>query len=222
MDNKTTSRRLDRARFGSRWRAIGATHDQAFEELCRRYAEGHRAYHNAEHIAECVGWLESLAHLTDRAAELEIAAYFHDAVYEPGAAGNEAASAELFRSLARQADVPPAAIERIAALIRSTEQHRASTGDAALLGDVDLAILGSSPARYRRYVEELRCEFAFVSQEAWQSGRGAFLKGMLGRLAIYHSPLMAQRLEGQARRNMEHELRGLNNESPGAGRACNA
>ena len=68
-------------------------------ELAAAYAEPHRAYHTAAHIAEVLRWYDWVA---DEAgwhepAAVYLAAVFHDAVYDPLAKDNEARSAALAR-----------------------------------------------------------------------------------------------------------------------------
>ena len=219
MDALHRAEGLKRERFQQAWRAIGARDGHAFRTVQECYGEPHRAYHGQAHIAECLAWLDQLWEHARRPAELEIAIYFHDVVYDPGAADNEARSAALFSTLALDAGARPEAIERIALLIQSTREHVAEGGDAALLSDIDLAILGSSPCRYRRYVEQVRSELSFVPDEMWRRGRAAFLREMLARLCIYNIPQMSRQLEGQARRNMEAELNELCGVAKGGGRA---
>jgi predicted metal-dependent HD superfamily phosphohydrolase len=199
----------DRARFTSAWRAVGANHDNASAWLADRYAEEHRAYHDAEHIAECLAWFDRVRDLAERPAELEVALSFHDAIYEPLASDNEARSAEELRRLARAAGIPPEAVERIAGLIESTATHEATSVDAAFLSDIDLAILGSSPARYARYERDVRREYAAVDEASYQKGRAQVLRGFLERVEIYRTPRLAARLEAQARDNLSSALSAL-------------
>ncbi|MDD9964841.1 MAG: hypothetical protein OXR73_01345 [Myxococcales bacterium] len=128
MDALQRAEGLKRERFQQAWRAIGARDGHAFRTVQECYGEPHRAYHGQAHIAECLAWLDQLWEHARRPAELEIAIYFHDVVYDPGAADNEARSAALFSTLALDAGARPEAIERIALLIQSTREHVAEGG----------------------------------------------------------------------------------------------
>jgi predicted metal-dependent HD superfamily phosphohydrolase len=209
MRSRKETWKLDRARFEAVWRAVGANHDNASASLADRYAEEHRAYHDAEHIAECLAWFDRVRELAERPAELEVALFFHDAIYEPLASDNEARSAEMFRQLAREAGVSTEATERIARLIDSTETHEATSGEAALLSDIDLAILGASPARYARYERDVRREYAAIDEASYRKGRAQVLRGFLERVEIYRTPRLAARLEAQARDNLGSALTAL-------------
>lgn len=209
MQSRKENGTLDRARFEAVWRAVGANHDNAFAWLADRYAEEHRAYHDAEHIAECLAWFDRVRDLAERPAELEVALFFHDAIYEPLASDNEARSAEELRSLASAVGTPTEAVERIAGLIESTATHGAGSGDTALLSDIDLAILGSSPARYARYERDVRREYAAVDEASYEKGRAQVLRGFLERVEIYRTRRLATRLEAQARDNLGSVLSAL-------------
>jgi predicted metal-dependent HD superfamily phosphohydrolase len=206
---------LDRARFAASWRALCARHDNASAWLADRYAEGHRAYHDVEHVAECLAWFDRVRDLAERPAELEVALFFHDAIYDPLASDNEARSAGKLRQLARAAEMPTAAVERIAGLIESTATHEATSGDAALLSDIDLTILGASRARYARYELEVRREYAAINKASYRLGRARVLRGFLERIEIYRTPRLAARLEAQARDNLSSALLALEQSEKG-------
>jgi len=215
MQSRKETWALERGRFAAAWRAVGASHDNASAWLADRYAEEHRAYHDAEHVAECLAWLDRVRDLAERPAELEVALFFHDAIYEPLASDNEVRSAEELRRLAREAEVPTEVVERIARLIQSTATHDAGSGDAAILSDIDLSILGASPARYARYEQEVRREYAAIDEASYRVGRARVLRGFLERIEIYRTPRLAARLEAQARDNLSSALRALEQSEKG-------
>lgn len=69
MQPKVETWPLDRARFASAWRAVGANRDNASAWLAGRYAEEHRAYHDAEHITACLAWFDRVRDLAEGPAE---------------------------------------------------------------------------------------------------------------------------------------------------------
>lgn len=200
---------LDRARFQSTWRSLGATQDAAFDVLSLAYAEPHRCYHTARHVAECLAWLDTVRCLAERPNELELALFFHDLVYVVSATDNEAASAARFRELALDAGLQEASIARIEHLIEATASHTSRQGDAALVVDVDLSILGAAPSRYDQYEREIRREFASLSDTQYEAGRAFFLRSFLHRELIYATRPFVERLEAQARENITRALAAL-------------
>ena len=79
----------------------------------------------------------------------------------------------------------------------------------ALLVSIDLAILGSDPGRYRDYAADVRREYAHLSDADWRSGRSAVLKRLLEADPLFPDSTFRARLESQARRNLQAELKAL-------------
>lgn len=55
---------------------------QVFEKLWMRYTETSRQYHSLQHLLECITHFEEVAAFANHPAEVEMALWFHDAVYE--------------------------------------------------------------------------------------------------------------------------------------------
>src|SRR6188508_2389895 len=66
-----------------------------FDVLKGRYTEPHRHYHNPRHISECLAEYDSSRHLAVQPVAVELAIWFHDAIYDTHAADNEEQSAWL-------------------------------------------------------------------------------------------------------------------------------
>ena len=141
---------------------------------------------------------------------VELAALFHDAIYDPRAAPgeNERASAELARATVGD--------EEVVRLVLLTAGHDVDPDDrnGAVLADADLWVLGSPPDRYRRYAADVRAEYAFVDDDAWRAGRSAVLRGFLDRPRLYVTDRFHARLDGAARRNLVGELAALGGGEP--------
>ncbi len=198
---------LPSVRLASLWKALGATDGwptRVIGRLQSAYAEPHRAYHTAAHLGACLRLLDDAAvlALAERPAEVEAALWFHDAVYDTHAHDNEAKSAELAEVSLREGGVAPAVVARIADLVRATKDHAARAGDAALVVDIDLSILGESPEVFARYEDEIRREYAWVSEAAYTSGRLAVLRKFAGRERLFRTALFHDRNEANARRNL--------------------
>lgn len=184
------------------------------EALLARYVEGHRRYHTVEHLAEVLGWVDELAGQADDLAAVELAAWYHDAVYDPtGSAGDsERRSASLAHEELSGLGLPRAVVEEVERLVLLTAGHEVADGDrnGAVLADADLAILGASPARYARYVADVRAEYIHVPARDWVVGRAAVLTRFVRRDRIFHTEVAHLRLDRSARRNLTQELQSLN------------
>ena len=176
------------------------------------YSEPHRHYHDQRHLDECLTPLDEVRGLTERDRRLlRWAIFWHDSVYEPGHRNNEQRSAELAQSDLAGCAVPQEDSAEVARLILLTERHRAEPGDrlGALMVSIDLAILGSDPGRYRAYAADVRREYSHVPEPLWRTGRALVLKRLLDADPLFPDPAFRSRLEKQARRNMEAELKAL-------------
>jgi len=203
------------ARFAQALLGVGASSDGelAFQSLLARYGEPQRHYHNLEHIDACLAWLDWFAGSANHRGEVALALWFHDAVYEPGSGDNERASAELARRELSALGVTAASIDRITGAIMATASHEAPVGDAALVVDIDLAILGVAPRAFERFEQQIRREHAHVSDAAYRRGRSAVLQGFLSRERIFTTPAVAALLESPARTNLTRTLHALSGES---------
>jgi predicted metal-dependent HD superfamily phosphohydrolase len=186
---------------GPQARRIGA-------DLDARYGEGHRRYHTREHLVAVLDLVDEWSACADDADTVRLAAWFHDAVYDPQRADNEERSARLADRMLADTDLPESQVTEVVRLVRLTETHAPDDGDrnGHVLCDADLAILGSDPERYAAYAAAVREEYAFVPEEFYRAGRAEVLRGLLDLSTLFHTPSARERFEAQARRNMETEL----------------
>jgi predicted metal-dependent HD superfamily phosphohydrolase len=176
-------------------------------ELAAAYGEPHRAYHDATHVAEVLGWFDTVADDVGwhQPAEVYVAIVFHDAIYVPGANDNELRSA----AWARRSDIA-VDLDRVGELILLTATHGkyalVDDRDAALFLDCDMAILGAPREAFARYDEAIRAEYSSIPAEHYQAGRRAFLEGLLARDRIFLSDYFHARLDAAARANLTTAL----------------
>jgi predicted metal-dependent HD superfamily phosphohydrolase len=196
----------------SAWAGIGVHGaDLALQaQLIARYQESHRAYHTLQHLQECLALFEELRELAERPAEIAVALWFHDAIYDVHAHDNEARSADWAVRALAEAGVAPEARERIRSLVLATQHHATpESSDAQLLVDIDLSILGAAPERFMQYETQIRQEYHFVPIELFQRKRAAILQSFLLRARLYQTEPMHRRFETTARGNLSRSLAGL-------------
>lgn len=178
------------------------------EELLRRYAEPHRRYHDATHLAEVLDRVDELAGEAGDPGAVRLAAWFHDAVYRPLRGDNEDRSAILAERMLAGTGLPADTVANVARLVRLTATHDPEPGDrdGAVLCDADLAILAADPERYAAYAAAVREEYAEVPEETFRAGRAGLLRRLLDRPALYRTSPARARWEATARHNLETEL----------------
>lgn len=199
-------------RFGVAWSADSALAD-TYAALVKRYAENHRHYHTAQHIGECFAHFDTArthGDLCEHEAEVELALWFHDAIYQPRAKDNEAQSADWAASVMRNAELSDMAQTRVHALIMAT-RHDATPvkRDEQVLVDIDLAILGADSARFDEYEAQVREEYAWVPGILFRGTRRKILEGFVSRPSIYTTPHFRDRLEKKARENLARAMANL-------------
>jgi predicted metal-dependent HD superfamily phosphohydrolase len=187
------------------------------EDLLVRWGERHRYYHTVEHLQAVLWVIDEQAATAQDVTAVRLAAWFHDAIYDPRRVDNEEASALLAEAVLPDLDVPAAQVAEVARLVRLTASHDPMPGDrnGGLLTDADLSILAATPESYRAYTIAVRREYAHLPDAAFATGRAAVLNNLLGLPRLFHTPVLRERWEEPARMNITWELAALrNNPSP--------
>ena len=185
----------------------------AGEYLLTRWLEPQRQYHTVAHLTAVLDVVDRYAGLAPGADRVRIAAWLHDAVYDPRALGdaNERDSAEFAAGLLTTLGAPEEVAVEVARLVGLTAGHATSDDDpdGELLCDADLAVLAGEPEDYAAYTAAIRREYAHVPDDAFRGGRTQVLKALLELPSIYrHAPLRAA-WEERARANLAAELKTL-------------
>ena len=187
------------------WNAIGAKGkgEELMHRLIDAYSEPQRKYHTTQHLLECLTIFGENMDCAKEPGEVEIALWFHDAIYDVRASDNEERSAEWAVSALNSAAVEQDRISRIKALVLATK-HTAlpEAEDQQLLIDIDLSILGANTERFSEYEQQVRQEYAYVPGFLYRRKRKQILKEFLSRNPIYSTSALRKRFEEQARRNI--------------------
>ena len=198
--------------WNRRWTELGATAlpTGVHAEVLARYNEPRRAYHTLQHLAECLALRAALTTPCAKPAEIEIALWFHDAIYDPARNDNEARSAAWLDEAAVRAGITRDVRDRLHDLVMVTRHSAAPrTPDEALLVDIDLAILGAPEERFAEYEVQVRKEYSRVAEWLYRRKRREILAGFLERPEIYSTTECRQRFEAQARRNLARSIAAL-------------
>ena len=191
------------------WRQLGASSsdDALFSRLVECYSEPHRKYHTMQHLQECFAHLERVRSFAEHAGEVELALWFHDAVYDTRRKDNEERSAEWARDSAIAAGIGEDQASRIYELVMATRHDAVPVGrDAAVLVDIDLAILGADEVRFDEYEIQVREEYSWVPGPLYRRGRRKILQEFVSRESIYSTEYFRVECEARARSNIARSL----------------
>jgi len=181
-----------------------------FARLVEAYAEPHRHYHTAGHIAHCLREFDASRHLAAHPDEIEFALWLHDVVYDPKAQDNEEQSAQWATELLSACGCAIPVIARIESLILATKQHAASNDpDTSLLLDIDLSILGQPAAIFDQYETAVRAEYGWVPESAYKTGRHKVLCSFADQPHIFQTDRFYDLYEQPARCNLQRALAAL-------------
>lgn len=195
-----------------RWRALMDKFQMSpnniyYNFLFDAYNESHRHYHNYNHINTVLKYLDMVKDLTEYPHEIELALWFHDAVYDVNSTCNESDSASLACDFLVKNNIDEDTIKRIQRLILVTiHGSKLYCSDEALLVDIDLTILGSPENIYSQFEEDIRKEYKAVPYSIYVQKRKEILMGFLERNRIYHHDFFYDLFEKQAKINLKHAI----------------
>ncbi|MBL9145747.1 MAG: hypothetical protein JNM99_18860 [Verrucomicrobiaceae bacterium] len=197
-------KRIDFVRWHRCCESLGATRrdtDGWHTRLLAAWSEPQRAYHTLQHLEECLDLLDSSR--CTQPSVVEMALWFHDAVYDPKAGDNEERSASMAAEALSDLGLSDSVVQSVRRLIMLTKTHHAGEEvDDGLLIDIDLAILGQSVERFDQYEEQIRFEYSWVPSEVYREKRAEVLRGFLNRDQIFVTDQMRERFEQPARANL--------------------
>jgi len=183
---------------------------ETYQALYDAYTEPHRRYHTIEHISAMLKHLELAVDRVRQPSLVELALWFHDAIYAPFSSNNEADSAAWAVQFLKDNHASDKNIDVVFDLILATEHtSQASTHDQALLVDIDLSILGTPEDVFKQFEKDIRFEYKRVPYFLYKKKRKAVLQSFLDRDAIYQTTFFLDKFETRARHNIELALQQL-------------
>lgn len=191
------------------WPLTGA--DPLRAEVLAAYAEPTRGHHGVGHLRDVLARLDELAAAGtayDR-VPVQLAAWFHDAVYDGERDAEERSASWAEEALAPHVD--DVTLAEVVRLVRLTEQHRPEPGDAngCALTDADLSILAAPAGRYEEYVAAVRKEYAHLPDDVFSAGRADVLRQLAEKPQLFHTAHGIATWEAPARANLARELESL-------------
>jgi len=152
-------------------------HQESFKDLCNHYNEPHRAYHTLNHLNNCFNEFDEIKSLLNNPDSVELAIWFHDAVYNISQHDNEGKSAQLAKDFCHKNNLSKNFIKKVEDHILATGNHELSTDpDTNYLIDIDMSILGYPPKTLYEYEDQIFKEYSTVyNRKEYIFGRLGFL-----------------------------------------------
>ena len=199
------------SRFVTLWNRCFADTDgevpaTIYADLVRRYSESHRYYHTCDHIMHCLTQFDLAADLMDNSDAVEMGLWFHDAIYQPGAADNELKSAQLFGKVTdeQQSSLKQSIYDLI--MVTKHPEHPKCL-DEKFMVDIDLSSFGLPWETFIRDSQAVREEFAHVPDESFFAGHLKFLHTLLARPTFFFTDFFQARYEATARENIARYMK---------------
>lgn len=179
-----------------------------FVDLVAHYEGNGRYYHNLYHIQNVLETIESLHACAQDIRAIQLAAWFHDVIYDVHRTDNETQSAIYAGTVLNKVGVPAETIAKVGQMIRATRHNRACPADidCQIMLDADLATFASDWETQEEIERAIRQEYAFVPEEAYREGRQLILQNFLKRERIYCTELMFEVREAVARENISRTI----------------
>jgi predicted metal-dependent HD superfamily phosphohydrolase len=201
--------------LAARWHALTASllpdaarREAELARLAAAYDAPERHYHTLQHIENLLDRVE--AYPLHDPVVVGLAIWFHDAVYSALRHDNETKSAEWALAFLQETNLAPARCERVADLIRRTQDHTQPQpphdADLLLFLDADLSILGAPETAYWDYARQVRREYRLVPDLLYLPGRRQVLAKLLAAPVLYYTPGLRAELDAPARHNLQAEL----------------
>ncbi len=218
MDLKTQQRNteLDLPRFTDLWQKNSIQFERqrcesVFAGLAEYYGDSKRYYHCGEHINQCLSKLDEVESQVGYFPSVEIAIWFHDAIYTAGDANNERNSMVWFKDQTRR-HFSEQIIEEVCGLIMATQHKTPPQSELEKLTvDVDLSSFSLPPDKFLADSRNIRHEFYNMSDEQFIQSQNYFLQKLLDRPSLYSTGYFLTHYESRAQENIQLLLKKYEN-----------
>ena len=179
------------------------------QAVLNAYAQPQRHYHTVQHLQECLQWWQRCQEQMHHPAEVALALFYHDIVYEPKRSDNELQSANTMLAQL-QPYLPSDSTERIYRWILATAHHgtqpyinQEDDQDLKWVLDIDLGILSADAERFQEYERQIRMEYRHVPLLIYRCKRRQILRDFAQTEYLYHTDYFRQQLEKVAKANLQ-------------------
>lgn len=193
-------------RFSAVWRRChagpGSTDPKGlYDDLAARYGEAHRRYHTLGHIDDCLERFDRVCGLLPDPDAVELALWFHDAIFDADARDNERRSARYY--LDHSTGATPRLQRHVCSMIlASTHGWLLFDADLGYMLDIDLAGFGHPWPKFRSTTDVVRAEYTHLTDAQFAVGMSSFFGVLLARPSIFRTETFRRACETTARDNI--------------------
>ncbi|GFV57925.1 uncharacterized protein TNCV_2801911 [Trichonephila clavipes] len=146
------------------------------------YTRPHRKYHTFFHVKRMFTHMDSLINEIQNKDAVSYAIFFHDIAYDPRSQENEDRSVEIFNEFCTESELSKneelvAKVKELILALKAhcTDEHKKEglfgKDDLHYFLDFDMSVLGSDPAEYKKYTQQIREEYNFMPKSKYNSVR---------------------------------------------------
>ncbi len=176
---------------------------QIYQLLIDAYNEKHRVYHTQQHIEDCLTLFDEIKGHLQHADSVELAIWFHDAIYKINSRDNEKLSADLFMYLS-EGVLQPATRHQVYQHIIATLHNGSEMleHDTRYMVDIDLSSFGLPWDRFIKNSHEVRKEMSHIPDEEFYPKQCAFQQSLLKHGRFYQTDYFFKNYEQSALNNI--------------------
>ena len=171
------------------------------------YSEDGRFYHTLDHISAMLDSFSRNVEVFDFPAEVEMAIFLHDIVYNTHSSSNEVDSAILAEKWSENSLLDAAMVKSL--ILATLHSGFVQSRDVGHFLDLDIQIFGKTEEDYSFYSQAIRKEYSWVPESVYCKERIKILNKFLQGDHIFHSNIFGDEAEFRARANIKNEIMAL-------------
>jgi predicted metal-dependent HD superfamily phosphohydrolase len=181
--------------------------NECWVEIETNFSKKKRYYHTLTHLENLWEKLEDVKEYIDDWDIILFTLFYHDIIYNALKNDNEEKSALLAKKRMLQLGISSTKIEQCKNQIIATKLHLRNTdSDTNYFLDADLSILGADWELYSTYLYDVRKEYSIYPNLIYNPGRKKVLKHFLNMERIFKTEYFFDKLERNARFNLQKEM----------------
>ncbi len=162
------------------------------QQLIASYSEPQRFYHTLTHIEHCLSLIEKISSELQSPEALELAIWYHDVIYQPGAKDNEQLSADLFMATSDGVfddTLRDTVYQHIMATLHDGTEIKHA--DTKYMLDIDLSSFGRPWSEFIHDSHNLRLELEDWPDDVFYRRQAVFQDKLFGQPRFFKSDYFA-------------------------------